>query len=53
MTKRYTDDVDGKEKFDAIDGDGNHYFHLECDMYEWIGIHSYFLKLVKPDMNGG
>lgn len=49
VIQRYTDAVDGKEKFNAIDGDGDHYVHLECDKYVWTGIHSGFLKLVKPE----
>lgn len=53
VIQRYTDDEDGKEKFDAIDGYRDYYSHLECDKYVWIGIHSNFLQLVKPDMNGG
>lgn len=53
VIRRYTDDEDGKEKFDAIDWEGERYKRLECDKYVWIGIHSNFLQLVKPDMNGG
>ena len=53
VIRRYTDDEDGKEKFDAIDGDGDHYLHLECDKYVWTGIHSGFLQFLKPDLNGG
>lgn len=49
VIRRYTDDEDGKEKFDAIDWEGERYKRLECDKYTWIGIHSGFLKLVKPE----
>lgn len=53
VIQRYTDAVDGKEMFDAIDGDGDRHVHLECDKYVWTGIHSGFLKLLKPEESEG